>query len=447
MRRAKWRAGCREMDWALILVLMLGGLAVLLLMGMPVAFAFITVTTVGAYHVLGGERGILQLARNSAQSVANFQLAPIPLFILMGEILFQTGVAHRAIDAIERVVTRIPGRMSVVTIFGGTIFAALSGSTVANTAMLGSTLLPGMLKRGYHPSMAMGPIMASGAIAMLIPPSALAVLVGSLAGISIAGLLIAGVIPALLLAVLFVVYVVGRSILDPSVAPPEVLEQMSLKERWTPFVIYVLPLSVLFLVVIGSLLLGIATPTESAALGSLTAVAIGAAYRSLSWAKLGRALMETLKLSVMILFIIAASQTFAQVLSFSGATNGLINAINSFDPTPLMVLLGMIAILLFLGCFIDQVSMLMVTVPVFVPLAQAMQINELILGVVYLLTMEIGLLTPPFGLLLFVMRGVAPPEIRMRDIYAAVTPFLLIKFFVLGLVVWLPALGLPAAET
>ena len=429
------------MDWVLVLTLMLGGLAVLLLMGMPVAFAFIAVTTVGAYHVLGGERGILQLARNSAQSVANFQLAPIPLFILMGEILFQTGVAHRAIDAIERVVTRIPGRMSVVTIFGGTIFAALSGSTIANTAMLGSTLLPGMLKRGYHPSMAMGPIMASGAIAMLIPPSALAVLVGSLAGISIAGLLIAGVIPALLLAGLFVAYVVGRSILDPSVAPPDTLDEMTLKERWTPFVLYVLPLSVLFLVVIGSLLMGIATPTESAALGSLTAVLIGAAYRSLSWDKLGRALMETLKLSVMILFIIAASQTFAQVLSFSGATSGLIRTINTFDPTPLMVLLGMIAILLFLGCFIDQVSMLMVTVPIFVPLAQAMGINELILGVVYLLTMEIGLLTPPFGLLLFVMRGVAPPDIRMRQIYAAVTPFLLIKLFVLGLIVWVPELG------
>ena len=216
---------------------------------------------------------------------------------------------------------------------------------------------------------------------------------------------------------------------------------MSLRERWTPFVLYVLPLSVLFAVVIGSLLLGIATPTESAALGSLTAVAIGAAYRALTWAKLGRALMETLKLSVMILFIIAASQTFAQVLSFSGATNGLINAINSFDPTPLMVLLGMIAILLFLGCFLDQVSMLMVTVPVFVPLANAMGIDPLVLGVVYLLTMEIGLLTPPFGLLLFVMRGVAPPEIRMRDIYAAVTPFVLIKLFVLGLIVWLPELG------
>ncbi|MFG6597514.1 MULTISPECIES: TRAP transporter large permease [unclassified Sulfitobacter] len=425
----------------MILTFMLGSLAVLLLIGLPVAFAFIAVTTVGAYFVLGGERGILQLARNSAQSVANFQLAPIPLFILMGEILFQTGVAHRAIDAIERVVTRIPGRMSVVTIFGGTIFAALSGSTIANTAMLGGTLLPGMLKRGYHPSMAMGPIMASGAIAMLIPPSALAVLVGSLAGISIAGLLIAGVLPALLLAVLFVAYVVGRSILDPKVAPPDVYEDMPLRDRWTPFAIYVLPLTVLFAVVIGSLLAGIATPTESAALGSITAVIIGAAYRALSWEKMGLALMETLKLSVMILFIIAASQTFAQVLSFSGATNGLINAINAVDPTPLMVLLGMIAILLFLGCFIDQVSMLMVTVPVFVPLAGAMEINELTLGVVYLLTMEIGLLTPPFGLLLFVMRGVAPEEIRMPQIYASVMPFLLIKLFVLALVVWLPGIG------
>ncbi|TMM54391.1 TRAP transporter large permease [Sulfitobacter sabulilitoris] len=429
------------MDWVVSLSLMLGALGVLLLMGLPVAFAFIAVTTVGAYTVLGGDRGVLQLARNSAQSIANFQLAPIPLFILMGELLFQTGVAHRAIDAIERVVTRIPGRMSVVTIFGGTIFAALSGSTIANTAMLGSTLLPGMLKRGYHPSMAMGPIMASGAIAMLIPPSALAVLVGSLAGISISGLLIAGVIPALMLAVLFVVYVVGRSLLDPAVAPPEDLRQMSLRERWTPFVIYVLPLSVLFAVVIGSLLAGLATPTESAALGSVTALLIGAGYRALSLEKIARALVETLKLSVMILFIIAASQTFAQVLSFSGATGGLIRAINAVDPTPLMVLLGMIAILLFLGCFIDQVSMLMVTVPVFVPLADAMGINDLVLGVVYLLTMEIGLLTPPFGLLLFVMRGVAPPDIGMRQIYAAVMPFLLIKLFVLAMIVWQPALG------
>jgi len=426
----------------MILGLMLGGLAVLLLLGLPVAFSFLAVTIMGAWVVLGGERGLIQLARNSAQSVTSFQLAPIPLFILMGEILFQTGVAHRAIDAIDRVVTRIPGRLSVVTIFGGTIFAALSGSTIANTAMLGSTLLPQMLRKGYAPTLAMGPIMASGAIAMLIPPSALAVLVGSLAGISIAGLLLAGVIPALILSALFVAYVVGRVKLSPEMAPTdEGFADLSLRERWTPFVIYVLPLSAIFAVVIGSLLLGWATPTESAALGSIAAIAVGACYRALSIERLMRAVTETVKLSVMILFIIMTSQTFAQVLSFSGATGGLIRLIEGFELTSLQVLLCMIAILLFLGCFVDQVSMLMVTVPIFVPLSSAAGIDPLLLGVVYLLTMEIGLLTPPFGLLLFVMRGVAPPEIGIGTIYRAVTPFIIIKLAVLGSILAMPGLA------
>ncbi|WP_372893868.1 TRAP transporter large permease subunit [Rhodosalinus sp.] len=429
------------MDWPLFLTLMMGGLAALLLMGLPVAFAFLTVTLIGAWEVLGGERGAMQLARNAADSLSSFQLAPIPLFILMGEILFQTGIAHRAIDAIERVVTRIPGRLSVVTVFGGTIFAALSGSTIANTAMLGSTLLPNMLKKGYSPGMAMGPIMASGAIAMLIPPSALAVLVGSLAGISIAGLLVAGVIPAVLLSAAFVAWIVLRALVTPSVAPTEQLPEMGLADRWRPFVIYVVPLSALFAVVIGSLLLGLATPTESAALGSVAALGAGAAYRALTLAGIGRALMETTKLSVMILFIIALSQTFAQVLSFSGATGGLIGLIEGYELTPLQVLLGMILLLLLLGCFVDQVSMLMVTVPIFVPLSQAAGIDPLILGVIYLLTMEIGLLTPPFGLLLFVMRGVAPPEIGMKDIYAAVLPFVAIKLLVLAAIVWQPGLA------
>jgi len=420
---------------------MMGGLAGLLLLGMPVAFAFLSVTAAGAWEVLGGERGLMQLTRNATATLANFQLAPIPLFILMGEILFQTGVAHKAIDAIDRVVTRVPGRLSVVTVFGGTIFAALSGSTIANTAMLGSTLLPQMLRKGYAPSMAMGPIMASGAIAMLIPPSALAVLVGSLAGISIAGLLVAGILPALLLSALFVGWIVVRAVRHPALAPADMPAAMTLAERWRPFLVYVAPLSALFAVVIGSLLLGFATPTESAALGSVAALAVGAAYRSLSRARLIRALMETVKLSVMILFIIAASQTFAQVLSFSGATSGLIGVIESYELGRLQILLGMIALLLLLGCFVDQVSMLMVTVPIFVPLADTAAIDPLILGVVYLLTMEIGLLTPPFGLLLFVMRGVAPPEIGMRAIYAAVLPFLVMKLVVLAMIVRWPAIG------
>lgn len=437
------------MDWSTILLLMLGGLTLLLAAGLPVAFAFIAINIVGAFFILGGESGLMQMARNATRSVANFQLAPIPLFILMGEILFQTRVAHRAIDAVERVVTRVPGRMSVVTVFGGTIFAALSGSTIANTAMLGSTMLPDMLKRGYHPTLAMGPIMASGAIAMLIPPSALAVLLGSLAGMSITKLLIAGIIPAILLAALFVLLIVVMCRIRPDLAPTDPGPVLTMRERWTPFVIYVLPLSGIFIVVIGSLFAGLATPTESAALGCIAAVAAGIGYRSIDLANLRLAVMETVKLSVMILFIIAASQTFSQILSFSGATGGLIGMINAFELSDLQVLVGMILLLLVLGCFIDQVSMLMVTIPVFIPLAQAVGINELVLGVVYLLTMEIGLLTPPFGLLLFVMRGVAPPQISMSQIYRSILPFLAIKLVVLGMIVAWPSIGtwLPAQVT
>ncbi|VVT26644.1 TRAP transporter large permease [Rhizobium sp. EC-SD404] len=429
------------MDWALTLSLMLGALILLLATGLPVAFAFIAVNVVGAYFILGGESGLIQMARNAFQSVANYSLAPIPLFILMGEILFQSRVAHRAIDAVERLVTRIPGRLAVVTVFGGTIFAALSGSTIANTAMLGSTLMPSMLKKGYHPTLAMGPIMASGAIAMLIPPSALAVLLGSLAGISISQILVAGIIPALILSAAFVLMIVIAASMRPDLAPSEDLPQMTMWERWRPFFVYVVPLSGIFATVIGSLIIGIASPTDAAALGCLAAVIASLAYRSLTWANLVEAVMETVKLTVMIMFIIAASQTFSQILSFSGATSGLIGLINGWELTSLQVLIGMILLLLFLGCFIDQVSMLMITIPIFIPLANSVGIDLLVLGVIYLLTMEIALLTPPFGLLLFVMQGVVPSTITMRHIYAAVAPFVAIKLVVLALIVAMPQLG------
>jgi tripartite ATP-independent transporter DctM subunit len=429
------------MDWALTLSLMLGALILLLATGLPVAFAFIAVNVVGAYFILGGENGLIQMARNAFQSVANYSLAPIPLFILMGEILFQSRVAHRAIDAVERLVTRIPGRLAVVTVFGGTIFAALSGSTIANTAMLGSTLMPSMLKKGYHPTLAMGPIMASGAIAMLIPPSALAVLLGSLAGISISQILVAGIIPALILSAAFVVLIVVSALMRPDLAPSEELPRMTMWERWRPFCVYVLPLSGIFATVIGSLIVGIASPTDAAALGCLAAVVASLAYRSLTWANLVEAVMETVKLTVMIMFIIAASQTFSQILSFSGATSGLIGLINGWELTSIQVLIGMILLLLFLGCFIDQVSMLMITIPIFIPLANSVGIDLLVLGVIYLLTMEIALLTPPFGLLLFVMQGVVPSSITMKHIYVAVTPFVMIKLVVLALIVAIPELG------
>ncbi len=429
------------MPWQEALLLLLGVLVGLLLLGLPVAFAFFAVNIVGALVFLGGDAGLMQMVRNSVTALTNYSLAPIPLFILMGELLLHTGVAFRAINAIEQLIARVPGRLPIVSVVGGTVFAALSGSSMANTAMLGSALLPDMLRRGYDPRIAMGPIMATGGIAMLIPPSALAVLLGSLAGMSISKLLIAGVLPALLMAMLFIGYIVFVCVRDPSRAPREDAPSASGWARYRPFVIDVVPLSLIFLAVVGSLVAGIATPTESAALGCVASAIAALGYRALDLRNLRISLVETAKISVMILFIIVASITFAQILAFSGATDGLVALVTDSGLSPLMIVVAMVLVLLFLGCFVDQVSMLMITVPFFVPLARAADIDLLWLGVMYLLTMEISFLTPPFGLLLFVMKGVAPPHITLGDVYRAALPFLLIELLVLALLVAWPGMG------
>ena len=243
------------MEWYLALLLLVGLLVIFMAGGLPVAFAFFGVNVVGAIVFLGGEAGLQQLVRNAMAALTSFTLVPICLFILMGEIMFHTGLAFKAIDAIDRLVRRIPGRLSLVTLLGGTVFSSLSGSTIANTAMLGSVLLPEMLKRNYHPSMAMGPIMATGGIAMLIPPSALAVLLGSLANISIATLLIAGIIPGLIMSLLYIGYVVIRCSINPSLAPAYDLRQMSARERYRPFVIYAAALPFILLDVFAILMI------------------------------------------------------------------------------------------------------------------------------------------------------------------------------------------------
>src|SRR5499426_4633424 len=212
------------MDWTQAGLILFGGLVAVMGLGLPVAFSFLAINVVGAAFFLGGEPGLAQLARNSVQSITSFALTPIPFFVLMGEVLFHSGVALKAIDAFALLIRRVPGRLSVIAIVAGTVFSAISGSTIATTALLGSLMLPTMLARGYEPRMAMGPIMGIGGVDMLIPPSALTVLLGSLAGISITGLLIGGIVPGLLLSVLFLGYIVVRTLINPALAPAETLE-------------------------------------------------------------------------------------------------------------------------------------------------------------------------------------------------------------------------------
>ena len=244
-------------SWVLAAWLMLGGSLVLLFIGMPVALTFITINIVGAWLYMGGEPGLAQLARSSVSSITAFSLTPIPLFVLMGEVLFHTGLAYKVIEGIERLIRRLPGRLAVVAVVAGTVFSAISGSTIATTAMLGALMLPVMLARGYHPTIATGPIMAIGAVDMLIPPSALTVLLGSLSGISISKLLIGGVIPGALLSTAFVLWIVIRVSVTPSLAPEDKGAIVHRGwDRWRLFFGYVLPSLSIFGVVVGALAAG-----------------------------------------------------------------------------------------------------------------------------------------------------------------------------------------------
>src|SRR6185503_1119116 len=429
------------MDWPAALGMMLGLVCLFLAIGMPVAFAFFLANIAGVVVFMGADRRLVWLVRNSVAAISNFSLAPIPLFLLLGEILLQTDLAFKAVDAIDRLIRRVPGRLSVVAVTGGTIFSALSGSTIATTAMLGHALLPDMLKRGYHPTMAMGPIMAIGGVDMLIPPSALAVLLGSLAVIPIKELLIGGILPGLVMSVLFLAYIVVRCALNPALAPRVEERRLSGRERWLPFFVQVLPLFLIFIVVIGSIFAGVASPTDSAALGCVATALIAMAHRALSWRILLSSLRDMAKVTTMIFFIIAASSTYAQILALSGATDGALAALLEFKFTPLEAILLMIVILLVMGCFLDQVSMMLLTIPFFMPLAKQLGIDLIWLGVVFLISMQIGLLTPPFGLLLFVMKGVAPAHIKMKQVYAAAFPFTVLTLLVLALVVAVPWLA------
>jgi tripartite ATP-independent transporter DctM subunit len=428
--------------WEVAALLMLGGSTVLLFIGMPVALTFISINIIGAWFYMGGEPGLVQLARSSVSSVAAFSLTPIPLFVLMGEILFHTGLALKVIEGVERLIRRVPGRLAVVAVVAGTVFSAISGSTIATTAMLGSLMLPIMLSRGYHPTIATGPIMAIGAVDMLIPPSALTVLLGSLSGISISKLLIGGVVPGVILSVAFVLWIIVRVSISPQLAPAD-REEVTYRgwARWSPFFAYVLPTLSIFGVVVGALTAGWATPTECAALGAFATMLLALCYRVLTGKAVLSALKGTAGISGMILFIILGATTFAQILSFSGASNGLVQAITGQGLSTGMIIAGMMLMLIFLGIFVDQVSMMMITLPIFMPVVQALGIDLVWFGVMFLICMQLGLLLPPHGLLLMTMRGVAPPAVTMAHIFMAVVPYVLMSLLLLAAVFWIPEIA------
>ncbi len=444
------------MEWFEALFFLLGMILFFMFIGVPVALAFLAANMIGAAYFMGGNgdvftqmsRGIGQLANNAIPTVTSFNLMPVPMFLLMGEIFFFTGLANRMFSAVDKLMGRLPARLSFVTVAGGTAFATLSGSSMGSTALLGSLMVPEMQKRGYKKHMAIGPILGTGGLAMLIPPSALAVLLATLAELDIGDLLVAGVIPGLMLACLYVILILGMALIDPDAAPSYEVEDVSLVQKLRLMAVDIVPMVGIVVGVILCIMYGIATPSESAAFGCLGVILLAAIYRCLTWDGMVKSVSGALKVTTMALLIIFGSATFSALLAFSGASSGLINWATGFDLNPTTMLLIMFGILLVLGMFMDQLSMMLLTVPIFFPLAQTLGFDLIWFGVIVLLALEISFTTPPFGLLLFVMKGVSAPGTTMRDIYVAAMPFmacaiLLVFLLILfpGIALWLPSLG------
>ena len=435
-----------EWYWA---ALILFGLGIgLMMLGVPVAIAFFATNIVAAALYMGGGAGIIQVINNGFGAMTSFALVPIPMFVLMGELFFHTGLAGRCFNAADKLLGDVPARLSFVTLIGGTAFAGPAGSSIGSCALLGSLMVPEMYRRGYSKYLSIGPIMGVGGLAVIIPPSALTVLLATLGRTDVGDLLIAGVIPGLVLAVMYGILIYGWTVFDPTAAPQTPPPVVTRQEKLKLVFVDVIPMVAIIVFSVLIMIIGWCTPTEAAALGAVSVIALAACYGEMTWKSFLKSLEGSLRVTVMAFLIIFGSGTFAQVLAFTGASSGLMNWALGFQLSPMGMLWVMIGVIFFLGCFMDQLSMMLLTAPIFFPLAKTLGFDLTWFGLIMLLALEIGYTTPPFGLLLFVMKGVAPPGTTMKDIYLAGMPFIACVLLLIGLIIifpplatWLPAMS------
>ena len=430
------------MSWYFAFCVLVGVVFISMGLGLPVAFAFLLTNIIGLYAFFGGSLGVAQMVSNFSESVGTYALTPLPLFLIMGSLFFRSGLGDGVMRALDLCIGGLKARLSYVTLAAGTVFSALSGSSLANTGMLGSMMAPEMLKRDYKPYMAYGPVLAAGCLAVIIPPSSTAVLLGSLAQINLGALLIAGALPGLLLAVMFGLVIYTQTLIDPNAAPQYPVEECSVVEKIKAVAISILPMGAIIFAVVGTIIMGIATPTESAALGCAAVFLLLILYKRFNWSVVWKSLDDALKVTGMTFLIVSGSTTFAQVFAFSGASNGFIELITGFEMGPYTLIAAMVVIILILGMFMDQVSMMLITLPIFMPIAHQMGFDPVWLGIILLLSYEIGFTTPPFGLLLFIMLGVAPQGTTLKTVAMSAAPYIAATLLLVVLIVMFPKIAL-----
>jgi tripartite ATP-independent transporter DctM subunit len=431
------------------LLIMSGALALLLVLfaaGVPVFLAFLAINTAGVAVFLGPQA--FGLVANSLFATATTpSLTSIALFVLMGEILFRSGTSEVLFEAVDRFVGRLAGRQFVLAGVLATIFGALSGSNMAVSAMMAKSVFPGMEKRGYDRRLSIGMILGGASLAPVIPPSVLAIIIATLAQVSVAGLLIAGVLPGLLLALMFIAYALLRVKLNPALAPlladgPQTAPVRSMGRE----ILRCLPFTLVILSVMGLILAGVATPSESAATGVIGAIVTAAIFGKLRLKMLTESLRSSVLVTAMILVIMASSTLFSQLLALSGASSQITEWVTQLEWHPVWMLLVMMGLVFVFCMFIDQVALMLVIIPIYMPLIGVLGFDPLWFWLLMLLNVTVGGITPPFGYAMFAFKG-ARQDVPMTDLFAAAWPF--VGLFLLGMLIvglfpglatWLPSL-------
>lgn len=408
-------------------------LIILILIGIPVAFSF---GLVGIFLIvrLQGLKGLVLLMLGVYGHSVSFVLVAVPLFILMAEVILFSGVSADLFKCGNKWLGRVPGGIPIATMASCSLFAAVTGSSVANASTIGLVSIPEMVKSKVDKSLAAGVIAAGGTLGILIPPSLLFILYGVLTEESVGQLFIAGVIPGIILTLIFMISIAIRVYRNPDLAPPA--PKVSLQEKINS-TISIWPILMLILLVLGTIYAGICTPTESAAMGAAGSVLVAAIKRTLTLANFRKAIFATVRTTCMALWILLGATAFAAALDYSGIPDRIIRVIANLDLYPLLLIICMNVILLILGCFMESMGILMLVTPIFVPIIQQLGFSPIWWGVVFCINMELALISPPVGYNLFVIQGIAP-DIPLKDIYRGVLPFILVLIITLAIIIVFP---------
>ena len=434
------------MSIEMLSILLFGSMLFLLIAGLPVAFVLGGLAVVFTGVFWGPESLFIILARTFSM-MSSTTLVAAPLFVLMAVVLEKSGVAEGLYEMMYRWSGGIKGGLAVGTVLACTLIAAMSGIASTGVVMMGVMALPEMLKRGYDKGLATGCILAGGVLGPLIPPSIALVLYGTMAQVSIGALFAGGMAAGLLCSVLIIGYILIRCYINPKLGPAIPVEE---RANWDAKVAslkgVILPL-LLIAAVLGSIYSGIATPTEAAAVGALGAFICSAIHRRLTWDLIKSVAYTTIQVQGFMMWILFAAQGFAAVYMGLGASRMVVNLVREYQVGWWTMLIGIQVVWFLLGCVIDAWSILMITLPIILPLMPLYGFDPLWLGVLYAVNTQTGYLTPPFGTMLFMMKGIAPKEVTMSDIYRSIVPFVTTQLFCLVLcilfpriVTWLPDL-------